>query len=150
MVPCRVWLPRPRSLAGTSPRFPTRQKGDGRHVPVRGGHLLHHGVYPSHTGAHGELRPVEDTPVCANAVIPHDVRGCIWSRESMCDESVFHGSGLARGYGFHGLCPDDHLLQHCHDAAGAWQYGLDGCAVDAWQLARAVHLPTAAADVYRR
>lgn len=150
MVPCRVWLPRPRGIADTGSRFPAGQKGDGRHVLLCGGHLLHHRVYPSHAGAHGELRPVEDTLVCANAVVSHDVRGCVRSCESVRDESVFHGSGLARGHDFHGLCSHDHLLQYCHDAAGAWQHGLDSCAVDAWQLTRAISLPAAAADVHRR
>ena len=66
----------------------------------------------------------------------------------MCDESTFHGSGVARGYDFYRLRSDDHLLQYCHDAAGAWQYGLDGSAVDFRQLARTLSLPTAVADVY--
>ena len=150
MVSSRLWLPRPHILASPSSRFGASRKGDCRYVLLRRGDFFRHGMYPPHTDTHAELWPVEDTSVCTNTVISCDVRGCIWGCKFMRHESIFHGSGVARGDDLHRLRSDDHLLQHCHDTAGAWQYGLDGCAVDIGQLAWTVSLPTAAADVHCR
>ena len=91
---------------------------------------------------------MENPFVRTDTVLPYDLGGYIWCCECVCHEPKVHGSGIASGHDFHRVCADDHLLQHCYDGAGAWEHGVDGCAIDVGEFVGSFLVAFAVANVY--